>query len=118
MELQTRIELYALGLGALSFIYGTLRGFKKDVEKRFDGIDQRFEKVDALFDKVDQRFDKVDYEIKELREDVSEIKERMSFLEAANIYTMPSEPSPPNARSMAAIRMHQRRKQKKLTRKE
>ena len=110
MELQTRIELYALGLGALSFIYGTLRGFKKDVEKRFDKIDQQF-------GKVDDRFNKVDYEIKELKEDVSEIKERMSFLEAANIYTMPSEPTAPNNRSLAAIKMHQRRKQKKLARK-
>ena len=92
------LEFYGVAIAGATFFYWVIRNFKKDIEHRFDRVDSRFDRVDGEFSKI--------------RQDLTEIKERLSFLEAANIYTMPSEPSPPNNRSLAAIKMHQRRRQK------
>ena len=76
---------------AVALVYGMFRNLKGDINDNFD----------AVYVKIDR-----------MQDDISDIKERLSFLEAANIYTMPSEPSQPNSRSLAAIKMHQRRRQK------
>lgn len=84
-------EFYGVAVAGASFFYLIMRNFKKDIEFKFGKIDCKLDK---------------------LQDDMSDLKERLSFLEAANIYTMPSDPSPPNNRSLAAIKMHQRRRQK------
>ena len=78
------LEFYGVAIAGATFFYWVIRNFRKDIEGRFNKIDG----------------------------DLMDIKERLAFLEAANIYTMPSEPSQPNNRSLAAIKMHQRRRQK------
>lgn len=110
------------GMAAIfGLVYATFRNLKSDlkdkfdkIDSRFDKIDLRFEKVDLIIDKVNSRFDQVHAEFKEIRLDLTEIKERMAFLEAANIYTMPLQPSEPNPRSQAAREMWKRRRQKSL----
>lgn len=70
-------------------------------------LDKKFEKIDNRFDKIEKRFDRLD-------ETLREHGERLSFLEAANIYTMPIEAVPNNPRREAAKEMWRKRKAKKI----
>ena len=47
-------------LSRIEVLHVALKGFKAEVEARFEGVDQRFDAVDQRFDAVDQRFDAVD----------------------------------------------------------
>lgn len=41
-------------------VLSELRGFRTEVDQRFDQVDRRFDQVDRRFDQVDRRFDQVD----------------------------------------------------------
>lgn len=122
-------EVFAQVAGSVAagatFIGWLIRNFKLDMIDRFNGIDRQFDKMDQdidrrgndvheRFNKIDARFDKVDAKFEKIEADLTELKQGQAFLEAANIYTMPSEPSKPNARSQAARELWRRRRQKKL----
>ncbi len=83
-----------------ALIYGIFRNLKGDIDTRFKDIKSEFKDIKS--------------DITIIRADLVDIKERLSYLEAANIYTMPLEPSVPNIRSLKAKEMWKRRKQKKL----
>lgn len=106
--MEMKAELSIAALTALALIYGMFRNFKSDIREQFS----------EAKDDINKQFSEIKTDLKSIKEDVTEIKERLSFLEAANIYTMPSEPSPPNNRSLAAIKMHQRRRERALANKE
>lgn len=114
-------EMYGVVVACLGVFYAIMRNFKNDIEKRFDKIDARFDGVDLRFKdmgkKSEEQFEKIDGRLRKIERDISDVKECMAFLEAANIYTMPMEPSQPNPRSLAAKEMWNRRRQKKLEKK-
>jgi hypothetical protein len=130
------------------FFYGFLRNFKSDVKERIlelhDFLEQETYKIR---EESKQQFEFIRHEIREFRSDVNsdlefigdqvneiradlgdfrkemllditDIKERLSFLEAATLYTMPLEPAQLNPRSQAAREMWKKRKQKGLEKKE
>lgn len=97
----------------VGLVYAMFRNLKSDIadqikESKKDLKDLRLD----LAKDVTLIRGEVNGKLNKLQDDLTDIKERLSFLEAANIYTMPSEPSAPNNRSLAAIKMHQRRRQK------
>ena len=96
----------------MDFIFDFLKQFDISTILTFAVIAWFFKKhMDSKFDKIDQRFDKIDATL-------AEHGERLAFLEAANIYTMPMEPSTPNPRSTAAKEMWKKRRTKKLEKKD
>ena len=72
--------LGGLGLFVLKWIRDDIKSLKKEIKESFDNVDKRFDSVNL---------------------DLADIKERLSFLEAANIYTMPIETPRPNPKSEA-----------------
>jgi DNA anti-recombination protein RmuC len=111
-------QMYGVALAGLVFIYNMFRNARNDINEKFSSISKRFDKIDQQFDKIDARFDTVNRHLVDIRNDITEVKERLSFLEAANIYTMPFEPSEPNPRSQAAREMWKRRKAKRVEKKD
>jgi len=103
----------------VALVYGMFRNLKSDIREELNSIrkDIKTLRYETGSDINILRTEQKEFRI-ELHADVTEIKERMAFLEAANIYTMPAEPSEPNPRSMAAREMWRRRRQKKLEKKD
>jgi hypothetical protein len=112
MNLQT-IDWSMVGsaTAVIGFIYGCFRSLKSDIKDQLNAINRRFEAVDSRFDTVNQY-------LAENHEHIIDIKERLSFLEAAMIYTVPLEAAQLNPRSAAAREMWKRRKQNKLEKKD
>jgi len=118
-------SMVASSTAVIGFIYGCFRNLKSDIkeqlkfiDKQFDAVDKRFDVVDKQFNAIERRFDTVNQYLAENHEHIIDIKERLSFLEAAMIYTVPLEAAQLNPRSAAAREMWKRRKQKKLEKKE
>lgn len=86
----------------------------KRLDKKFEKIDERFEKIDRRFEKIDEKFEKVQQRFDRIDLTLADHGERLSFLEAANVYTIPIEPHIPNKRSEIAKEMWRKRRTKKL----
>lgn len=97
----------------------TVIALRKSFNDKFEKIDERFDKLEEKFN---TRFDKIDDELKEIRGDIGDVRERMSFLEAAHVYTLPVDTIKISPRTEAMKeKMREawkRRKIKKLEKKE
>ena len=51
-------------LSRIEVLHVALKGFKAEVEARFEGVDQRFDAVDQRFDAVDRRFESIEREMR------------------------------------------------------
>ena len=51
-------------LSRIEVLHVALKGFKAEVEARFEGVNQRFDAVDQRFDAVDQRFESIEREMR------------------------------------------------------
>lgn len=51
-------------LSRIEVLHVALKGFKAEVEARFEGVDQRFDAVDQRFDAVDPRFESIEREMR------------------------------------------------------
>lgn len=100
-------EFYGVAVAGLVIIWIMFWSLKRETKKQFD----HQTRVNEVY------YDGIRSELNILVLCMRDINERMAFLEAANIYTMPAEPSQPNPRSMAARKMHERRRQRKLEKK-
>lgn len=80
--------------------------------------DRRSKNFTDLRKDIKDEFSRVNLKLDKMDKDIVEIRERVTFLEAANIYTMPIEPIQPNLRSMKAKEIWRRRKQKNIEHKE
>ena len=103
----TDAEYITAGLTAINTIVIAIMWISDRRGKRFASLELI---IKEGFEKSDKKMDKI-------QEDVTDIRERVSFLEAANIYTMPLEPVIPNPRSEAMKQHWQKRRQKKLAHK-
>jgi hypothetical protein len=119
--------------GVVVFVYGVFRNLKKDFREQIAEVRNNFllhfnnlriemqefrsdvkDDCDILFDQIKENSLDINELRIEVHTDLSDVKERLSFLEAAILYTTPIEPVEANPRSKAARDMWQRRKQKRL----
>ena len=115
-------EFYGVAGAGLFLIYIMLWIFARSIKRRnevyYDSIRAELNIIVFTIRRIDEAVDDsvtvFGYDIADVKQATDEIKDRMSFLEAATIYTMPIEPSKPNQRSMAARKVHERRRQRKL----
>jgi hypothetical protein len=104
-------EMYGVAAVCLLAIWLMIRDLRKTINKRFDRLDESFDCVDTSLSEICES-------LIGIRDHLAEVRERLTFLEAASIYTMPLEPIQPNARSQAAKEVWVRRRQKKLEKKD
>ena len=118
-------EFYGVAVAGLFLIYIMLWIFARSIKRRnevyYDSIRAELNIIVFTIRRIDEAVDDsvtvFGYDIADVKQATDEIKDRMSFLEAATIYTMPIEPSQPNARSAAMKQSHERRRQRKLEKK-
>lgn len=116
MNLETIDWSMVIGVTTVvGFVYGCFRNLKSDIKEQHNRLEEHIHHIGDQVNEV--RNDLGDFR-DEVHSDSSDIKERISFLEAATLYTMPIETPQPNPRSAAAREMWQRRKAKRLEKKE
>lgn len=118
-------SIVASAVSVMGLVYGCYRNLKNDIKDQLGQfrkeIDKNFDEVSNDFDFLGEQSNNIRIDLSEFRNethrDITDVKERISFLEAATLYTMPLEASELNPRSAAAREMWQRRKQKRLEKK-
>ena len=82
------VQITMLGVGvALAALIVTMIGsLRRDMEKRFEGVDKRFDAIDKRIDGIekrfDERFDGIDARLRSVEQGLAEVKGRLAFVES------------------------------------
>ena len=81
------MQITMLGVGvALAALIVTLNGsLRRDIDRRFEGVEKRFDGIDRRLDGMDKRFDDrfdgIDARLRSVEQDLSEVKGRLVLVE-------------------------------------
>ena len=78
------VQITMLGVGvALAALIVTMNGsLRRDMDKRFEGVNMRFDANDKRFDAIDERFDGIDARLRSVEQGLAEVKGRLAFMES------------------------------------
>ena len=90
---QGSIMIVGAPIALAALIVTMIGSLRRDIDKRFDGverrfdarfedIDKRFDGVDKRLDGVDKRLDGIDTRLRSVEQGLSEVKGRLAFMES------------------------------------
>ena len=83
---QGSIMIVGAAIALAALIVTMIGSLRRDIDKRFDGVerrfDARFEDIDKRFDGIDKRLDGIDTRLRSVEQGLSEVKGRLAFVES------------------------------------
>ena len=90
---QASIMIVGTAVALAALIVTMIGSLRRDIDKRFDGvetrfeerfegIDKRFEDIDKRFDGIDRRLDGIDMRLRSVEQGLSEAKGKLAFVES------------------------------------